>query len=127
MRFRGWPLRLTIAAIVLALIGGGAFAFMRNREGDVSNPDVEFRAETPTPSPSPSPTPTTRPGRHRRANPADDFIWPLYRYTADRRRYFPGPSLRPPYARLWSVRARALLEFPPVTAERMLFIFDDDG
>jgi outer membrane protein assembly factor BamB len=132
MRLRGWPLRLSIAALVLVVLAGGAFAVMRSREpGDVSNPGVEFRADTPVPSPSPSPTPTptststAKPGR--KANPADEFVWPLYGYTPDRRRYLPGPSLRPPYAKLWTVHAEALLEFSPVIADRMLFLVDDDG
>jgi outer membrane protein assembly factor BamB len=125
MRLRGWPLWLTIAAIAVLLVGGGALAFMLTRKGDVSNPDVEFRADTPTPTATA--TPTSTPRRGRRQDAADAFVWPLYGYTPDRRRYLAGPSLRPPYSRLWTVHAKVLLEFPPALAGPLLFFVDNIG
>jgi outer membrane protein assembly factor BamB len=126
-RLRGWPLRLTIAALVVVLLlAGGALAFMLTREGDVSNPNVEFRADTPTPTPTATPTPTPR--KHGKpVDPADTFVWPFYGYSADRRRYLGGKSLRPPYAWLWTMKAHALVEFPPVLANGVLYLLDDDG
>src|SRR3954449_12992254 len=101
-RFRGWPLRLTIAAaVVVVLLGGGALAFVLTREGDVSNPNVEFRDDTPTPTPTATPTPTPK-KRGKKVDPADTFVWPFYGYPPDRRRYFAGASLRPPYTWLWT-------------------------
>src|SRR3954451_24111905 len=124
-RLRGWPLRLTIAALVVVLLlGGGALAFVLTREGDVSNPTVEFHADTPTPSPTPTATP--KKGK-KKVDPADTFVWPFYGYGADRRSSLAGNQLRPPYAWLWTMKAHALLEFPPALANGVLYLLDDDG
>jgi outer membrane protein assembly factor BamB len=110
---------LALAAVALLAIGFVA-GWLVTREGDVSNPDVEFRAE-PTPTPPPS---------EQDANPrtADTFSWPVYGYTKDRRRFLPASSsLRPPFKAIWGLKARALLEFPPVIERRSLYVLDDDG
>jgi outer membrane protein assembly factor BamB len=121
---RRW-IALGVGIALVALLAAGAAAFVLTREpGDVSNPDVEFRDDTPTPTPSPTPTPTSKKKKKKR-DPAADFVWPMYGYTADRRKYLDVPSLRPPYARLWSRRAGVLLEFPPVIGDNSLFFVDN--
>ncbi|WP_028060668.1 PQQ-binding-like beta-propeller repeat protein [Candidatus Solirubrobacter pratensis] len=123
-RFRRWQLVAGACALLAVLLAAGAAAFLLTRPGDISNPGVEFHAQTQTPTPTPSPSPAP----HKRAgDPADDFVWPVYGYTEGRTRYLAGPSLRPPYARLWSVHARSLLEFPPAIGGRTLYLLDNDG
>ena len=118
-RSRRWRLLIGIGAAAV-LLAGGAVVFALTRTGDISNPNVEFQ---PEPQATLTPTPTPKPHE----DPADRFVWPVYGYTEDRRRYLAGRSLRPPYARLWSVRAGALLEFPPIIANRYLYLMDNDG
>ena len=104
---------LGLAAALLLAAGAGAYVLLSG--GDVSNPDVEFRAE---PTGTPAPEPKTR----------KDVSWPLYGYSPERRHYLPAPGgLRPPFRRSWSWRARSLLEFTPVIAEGKLFVIKNSG
>lgn len=104
-----------LAAVLLVAAGAGAYVLLSG--GDVSNPDVEFRAE-PTETPAPEPAKTDE----------DDFSWPIYGRTPTRRHYLPASkSLRPPFRRRWSWRADSLLEFTPVLAEGKLFIIKNNG
>jgi outer membrane protein assembly factor BamB len=104
-----------LAAVLLLAAGAGAYAMLSG--GDVSNPDVEFRAE-PTETPAPEPAKTDE----------DDFTWPIYGRTPTRRHYLPASrSLRPPFRRRWSWNAKSLLEFTPVLAEGKLFIIKNNG
>ena len=83
-RKRRWRRIVLVLGIALVLLVSAAAAFVVTRQpGDVSNPDVEFRAE-------PSQTPDTEqepdaPGKKKTA-PVDRFIWSHYGYTRDRRR-----------------------------------------
>jgi outer membrane protein assembly factor BamB len=106
------------AGLALALLlAAGAGAYVLLSDGDVSNPDVEFRAE---PTETPAPEPATKGG--------DDFRWPQYGYTPTRRHYLPASqSLRPPFRRRWSWNANSLLEFTPVIAEGKLFVIKNNG
>jgi outer membrane protein assembly factor BamB len=115
-----------VAAIAMLAIVGAAGAFMASREeGDVSNPDVEFRDE-------PSATPDTEqepaePGS-KKTKPVDRFIWAQYGYTRDRRRYLPlTKPLRPPFRERWQYQGNVLLEFPPVIGGKRLFLLNDSG
>ena len=82
------------------LIVAAGTVFALTRPGDVSNPDVEFRAE-PTDTPVPD---ATKPPKKGEKDPLDDFVWAHYGYSKDRRRYLPASmNLRPPYYRVWSV------------------------
>jgi outer membrane protein assembly factor BamB len=104
-----------LAAVLLVVAGAGAYVLLSG--GDVSNPDVEFRAE-PTETPAPEPA----------GKDGDDFAWPLYGYSATRRHYLAASkSLRPPFRRRWSWNADSLLEFTPVLAEGKLFIIKNNG
>ena len=108
---------LGLAAALLLAAGAGAYVLLSG--GDVSNPDVEFRAE-PTETPAPEPAePRAR----------DDFVWPLYGYTPD-----PPPLPARPRSRCarrssarWSWNANSLLEFTPVIAEGKLYLIKNNG
>jgi outer membrane protein assembly factor BamB len=109
-------------AAVLLLIVGGAAAFVATRGGDVSNPDVEFRAE-PSPTPVPPETSKREGGRV-----VDTFAWPMYGFTKDRRRFLPlKKTPRPPYRELWKHVSGALIELPPVMMRNSLYVFNDDA
>jgi outer membrane protein assembly factor BamB len=112
-------------AVALILLVGAAGVFALTRGGDVSNPDVEFRAEpTQTPVPEVSPEPEER----GESDPLDRFVWAHYGYSKDRRRYLPASkSLRPPFWRKWSLGGSILLEFPPVIGGRTLFLLKNNG
>ncbi len=114
-----------LAALIIVLVGAGV-VFALTRGGDVSNPDVEFRAEpTQTPVPDGSP-PKRRTGP--RADPLARFAWPDYGYTKDRRRYLPANfRVRPPFRRVWSRADTALLEFPPILVGSRLFQINNTG
>src|SRR3954470_10292463 len=101
--------------IAVLLIAAAGTVFALTRPGDVSNPDVEFRAE-PTDTPVPD---ATRPPPKGEKDPLDDFVWAHYGYSQDRRRYLPASqNLRPPYYRVWSLTGKVLLEFGPVLGAR---------
>jgi len=106
------------AGVVVAIAAAAVVVYLTSRGGDVYNPGVRFQSQPPPAAPQPPPAgPDTEP-----------FTWPLYGYTKDRRAYLPASTiLRPPYARLWSVRARVLLEFTPVLGGRSLYILDNKG
>jgi outer membrane protein assembly factor BamB len=115
-----------VLAIALLGLAGAAVAYMASRqEGDVYNPDVEFRDE-PSATAEPEQEPEEPGGRRTKA--VDRFIWAQYGYTRDRRRYLPlRKPLRPPYAEQWQYTGNVLLEFPPVIGGKRLFLLNDSG
>jgi outer membrane protein assembly factor BamB len=123
---RRWRRIVLFIGIALVLLVSAAAAFVvTNEPGDVSNPDVEFRAE-------PSQTPETElepdaPGKKKTAR-VDRFIWAHYGYTRDRRRYLPlkNPP-RPPFREIWQYQGHVLLEFPPVIGGKRLYLLNDNG
>src|SRR4051812_25954233 len=116
-RRRRWILLVLAAAV--ALVGAGTGFVMLHEPGNVSNPNVEFQPEpTSTPAPDVAKDPVA----------VEDFRWPVYGYTADRRRALDVPhSLRPPFKRIWTFPGRSLLEFPPVMAKRSLYLLKDNA
>jgi outer membrane protein assembly factor BamB len=109
-------------AVVLIVAAGMVFAL--TRPGDVSNPDVEFRAE-PTDTPVPD---ETQPPKKGEKDPLDAFVWAHYGYSKDRRRYLPASqNLRPPYYRVWSVTGQVLLEFGPVLGGKSLYLLKNNA
>jgi outer membrane protein assembly factor BamB len=112
--------------LVLACASAAAayVAFFRS-EGDVTNPDVEFRAE-----PTPTEVPTDAPdGDGKRSeDPLADFVWAHYGYSKDRRRYLPADQkVRPPFTRQWSLPGSILIEFPPIIVGSRLFVVKNNG
>jgi outer membrane protein assembly factor BamB len=116
-RRRRWPLWLA----ALLLLAGAALAvyllFIR-APGNVSHPNVEFKAPAKAPQ-APKPPP------HRKADTGVD--WPLYGYDLGRTRYLPGVGLKPPLKRLWTVPGSKLIEFQPVLASGRLFWLKNNG
>ena len=108
---------LTVVVVAAAAV---AYAVLRDRQGDVNHPDVEFRPE-PEPT-TPAPPPRSEP----KEDPLAAFEWPFYGYTAARRRVLTAP-LRPPFRRRWRVDADVLLEFSPVIGQGKVFLMADDA
>jgi outer membrane protein assembly factor BamB len=121
-RFTRRRLALLVGA-VLVLLGGAAAVFvLANQPGDVNNPDVEFTAEPPDTTPAPAPPASTK------EDPADSFVWPIYGYSPERRKYLSAPaSMRPPFRRIWRFSRRTLLEFSPIIVRKQLFIIGNNG
>jgi outer membrane protein assembly factor BamB len=119
--------RLVLGLVItlLALVGAAAAFVVTREEGDVFNPDVEFRDEPPaTPEPEQEPE---KPGGGK-TDPVDRFIWAHYGYTRDRRRYLPlKKPPRPPFKEIWQYQGNVLLEFPPVIGGKRLYLLNDHG
>src|SRR5947209_20091033 len=114
-RLRRWG----IAVAVLALIAGGAAAFvLLHAPGNVSHPNLSFTAPTTSAAPA-----------HRKPAPlGPPFEWPRYGFDAGRTRSFAAPAkLEPPLRIGWRYNDGALLEFPPVIYGNFLFLLDDNG
>jgi len=112
--------------LLLLLAGGAVFALTRPPE-DVSNPDVEFRAE-PTATEVPEEIPEEPEDGSKKQDPLRNFLWADYGYSKDRRKFLPASKLlRPPYWRVWTYPGSILLEFPPVMAEGKLFLLKNNG
>jgi outer membrane protein assembly factor BamB len=116
---------LGVGIALLALVSAAAAFVVTRQEGDVSNPDVEFRDEPPaTPETEQEPA---EPGS-KKANPVDRFIWAHYGYTRDRRRYLPlKQPPHPPFEEIWQYTGHVLLEFPPVIGGKRLYLLNDSG
>jgi outer membrane protein assembly factor BamB len=111
-----------IAAVVVVLVAAAGVFALTQQPGDVSDPNVEFRAEpTGTPVPAQDPSPA-------KGNALDTFVWADYGYTKDRRRYLPANfAVGPPFKLLWRHRAPVLLEFPPILVGPRLYNQDNNG
>ena len=122
---RRWRIVLVLGVALVLLAGAAAAYVVTRQEGDVSNPDVEFRAE-PSATPGAELEPDA-PGR-RKTDPVDRFIWAHYGYSRDRRRYLPlKRPLRPPFREVWQFQGNVLLEFPPVIGGKRLYLLNDSG
>ena len=111
-----------LLAVVLAAVVIGAI-LLESEPGDVSNSDVGFeRGDDPSVVPQPA---EPQRGEH----PMDDgFSWPNYHLTRSRTGYLPlRRELRPPFVEQWSVTGRILLEFPPVSCRRSLYLLKNNG
>jgi outer membrane protein assembly factor BamB len=103
-----------IAVVVLGALGAGGayYLHVRHQSRDIrGSPTVEF---VPTEVPHPTPKP---PG----------VAWPMYGLNPERLRFANGVSLAPPFRRVWTFRARSLVEFPPVIAYGRLFFANNGG
>lgn len=106
---------VVIAAVVVVLMAS-------RREGDVSNPGVEFDRGTT------QPTVAERP-RSRSGHPADDrFAWPLFGLTKQRTHVLAlRKPLRAPFRHAWAVRGSTLIEFPSVLCRRSVYLLKNNG
>jgi outer membrane protein assembly factor BamB len=126
-RKRRWRRIVLVLGIALVTLVGAAAAYVvTQEEDDVTNPDVEFRAEpTVTPEPEEEVEPE-QPGK--KVDPVDRFVWAHYGYTRDRRRFLPlKRPPRPPFREIWQYQGNILLEFPPVIGGKMLYLLNDSG
>jgi outer membrane protein assembly factor BamB len=74
---------------------------------------------------TPPPPPPPKPAAAKPPPPPPDDPWPLYGYDVGRSRLFPnGRHLDPPFSRGWTFRDHALLEFPPVIDDNVLYFQD---
>ena len=53
--------------------------------------------------------------------------WPTYGHDPQRLRFANGVTLAPPFKRVWTYRARTLVEFPPAVAYGRLFFANNAG
>ena len=124
-------LLIGLAALVLALLGA-ALAYYRyeTRDREVRGSSTEEfvatdnPADTQTTAPPPSTTePEPAPGKPRR-----DLSEPWPTYGLDlQRTHVAAYKHRPPFKRIWTLRARHYLEFPPVVAYGMVFVPQQRG
>ncbi len=109
---------LGLGAAALLLAAAVVVFVLTHGPGNVSNPNVEFQAGE-----APAATPPKRAVKREK-----DFVWPIYGYSADRRRQVSVPhALRPPFRRKWFFNGGVLLEFPPVISGKSLYLLKDDG
>jgi outer membrane protein assembly factor BamB len=105
-----------LAGALLVLIAGGAaalFALVRLEQSEdvLGSSTVEF---VPTEVPEPA------------APPIPGVAWPTYGFNQERLRTV-GFRHRPPFRRVWTFRAGALVEFPPVIAYNRLYFANNFG
>ena len=101
------------AVVVVALLAAGAAWYLHVKQAsrDIrGSSTVEFVPAPPPPKPK-------LPG----------VAWPMYGFDAQRLRVAAGVSLAPPFRRLWTFRARSLIEFPPAVGYGRLFFANNDG
>ena len=115
------------AAVVLALVAGGAVFALTRPPADVNNEDVAFEEE-PTVTAVPTAIPTEPPAESKAEDPLRNFVWANYGYSKDRRKFLPASKLlRPPFWRPWSYTGSVLLEFSPSMAEGKLFLLKNNA
>ena len=112
--------RWLAALVVLVLLAGGAAAgyvlYKREEAADVRGSSTEEFVTTEEEEPVPPPP----------KQEGLDVVWPLHGYDAERHRV--GPFLlKPPYRRVWTFKARNLLEFPPAVAYGRLYFTNNSG
>ena len=108
-----------VIALVL-LVGGitaGYVLYKREKAADVRGSSTEEFVTTENEEP-PTPPPPARDQL--------EVVWPMNGYDAARHRVGPF-ALKPPYRRIWTFRARQLLEFPPVIGYGRLYFTNNSG
>jgi outer membrane protein assembly factor BamB len=110
---RRWLLLAAALLIVAVAVGIGGYLYERHRTGSIYHPKARFVPEAPPPLPP---------------RPVDRSAWPMFGYTKEHTRFFPGSTaLHPPFKQLWSHYVGALLEFPPALYGERIFQLSDDG
>jgi outer membrane protein assembly factor BamB len=110
-----------LAALIL-LAGGvvvGYVVYKREEAADVRGSSTEEFIATEEEEPEPPPPPPKK-------RPLDEIAWPLNGYDVERHRVGPY-DLKPPFRRIWTFRARQLLEFPPAVAYGRLYFTNNSG
>jgi len=115
-------LRWLIAAAALVVLLGigtvvGYVLYKREEAADVRGSSTEEFVTTEEEEPPPPPPP---------AKEQLEVVWPTNGYDAQRHRVGPF-ALKPPFRRVWTFRARQLLEFPPAVAYGRLYFTNNSG
>jgi outer membrane protein assembly factor BamB len=86
-------------------------------------------ADQPTAPPPPPPMPPEGKPQPRPRPPARDLTepWPTYGFDLQRTHVAAAFPHRPPFRRVWTLRARHYLEFPPVVAYGKVFVPQQKG
>ena len=99
--------------ILLVALGGAGFLYRKHQGRDIrGSSSVEFVKTEP-----------------KQAKEPPHVTWPMYGYDAARLRAPLAFKVHPPFRRapVWTFRARALLEFPPVIAYGRIYIVNNSG
>jgi outer membrane protein assembly factor BamB len=114
--------RWAVALALLVLLGGGIaigyVVYKRDEAKDVRGSSTEEFVTTEEEEPVPPPPPAKK--------ELDGVMWPLNGYDAERHRVGPY-ALKPPFRRVWTFRARQLLEFPPAVGYGRLYFTNNSG
>jgi outer membrane protein assembly factor BamB len=107
--------KYTAAGLVVLLVGlgGAGFLYRKHQGRDIrGSSSVEFVQTEP-----------------KAAKEPVGVTWPMYGYDAARLRAPLGFKVHPPFRRapVWTFRAHALLEFPPVVAYSRIYIVNNAG
>jgi outer membrane protein assembly factor BamB len=107
--------KYTAAGLVILLValGGAGFLYRKHQGRDIrGSSSVEFVKTEP-----------------KAAKEPVGVTWPMYGFDSARLRAPLGFKVRPPFRRapLWTFRAQALLEFPPVIAYSRIYIVNNAG
>ena len=106
---------IAVAVLVLLLAGAGVayYLHVKQQSRDVKGSStVEFVT-----------TQEAVPARPKEPGVA----WPTYGHDPQRLRFANGVALAPPFKRVWTYRARTLVEFPPAVAYGRLFFANNAG
>ncbi len=110
------------AAVLVVLLAGAVAAYVlekRHAARDIEGSSTEEFVPTETPETATEGVPGSP--------EAGEVVWPVFGYTNARLK---APALfrqQPPYRAIWTFRARALLEFPPVVAYKTAYIANNSG
>ena len=99
--------------VFLVALGGAGYLYRKHQGRDIrGSSSVEFVQTEP-----------------KAAKEPVGVIWPMYGYDAARLRAPLGFKVHPPFrqAPVWTFRAHALLEFPPVIAYSRIYIVNNSG
>jgi outer membrane protein assembly factor BamB len=106
-------------ALTLVLLVGGITAgyvlYKRDEAKDVRGSSTEEFVTTDVEEPPPPPP-----------RGKLEIVWPMNGYDAERNRVAPF-ELSPPFRRVWTFKARQLIEFPPAIAYGRLYFANNSG
>jgi outer membrane protein assembly factor BamB len=114
---RRWLIALAALLLLAAGVAVAAFVVWKQRHPGSIRGSASTEFET-----AEGPGATTRPQEEVREIP-----WPTYGYDNARTRFAPDFHLRPPFHKLWRVRAGSLLEFPPVVGYGHVYVGTNRG
>ncbi|HUQ23008.1 MAG TPA: PQQ-binding-like beta-propeller repeat protein [Gaiellaceae bacterium] len=112
---------MLVGGVVLVLLAGGLVAgyvlYKRDKAADVRGSSTEEFVTSEEEELPPAPPPKAE---------KLAVVWPLNGYDAERHRVAPF-ALRPPFRRIWTFKARQLVEFPPAVAYGRLYFSNNSG